>query len=301
MPTFINLSKDIICDFLHNVVLADDRIDYNTDAIPARIYTPSRETNAESYISPEINPSEKVINVKPILDGFMAIGIPCSLISLDNSLQPEIYIKNLRKSDAMILDWQVRSDDGEFILQILQKLINEDKKSLKVILIYTGLSDLLSIIQRIIESFPGIPFEPNSSDGCSIKFGSTVISVYAKTNISLSHNILHRFVNENHLVDALINEFTSLTSGIVSNVALRSISVIRQNTHKLLSLFNNELDPAFLAHRGSLPVADDAGDLLKESITNSIKAILDYNYVENDCSFSPIGYSGDTDPPFRSY
>ncbi len=288
MLSFTDLSQDIVCEFLHNVVLADDRIDFNTDALPARIVTPTRETCAESNISPEINPSEKVINVKPILDGFMARGIPCSLISLDDSLQPEIYFKNLRKSDAMILDWQVKSDDGEFILQILKKLIDEDKKSLKVILIYTGLPDLVSIINKITTAFPEVPFEPNDAHGCSIRYGSTLISVYAKTDISIPHHLLHRYIKEEQLVEALIHEFTGITSGLVSNAAIRSISVIRQNTHKLLDQFNKQLDPAFLAHRSLLPVVDDAGELLKESIINSIKAILDYNYIELECSIKPI-------------
>lgn len=288
MSVFTDLSKNIVCDFLHNVILADDRIEFNSGALPSAIVMPTRENIADSSKTPEINISEKAINVKPILDEFVAKGIPCSFLTLNNTEQPELYIKNLKKSDALILDWQVDSDEGEFILQVLEKLFKDDANSLRVILIYTGFTDLKSIIKKITDTFPEIPFVTESTHGCSIQNGSTIISVYAKTKLSVDPALAYRFVDEKQLVEALITEFTSITSGLVSNVALKSISVIRENTHKLLSLFNKDLDPAFLAHRGSLPVVDDAGDLLKESIVNSIKAILDYNYIEKDCSFKPI-------------
>lgn len=288
MPTFTDISKDIVCEFLHNVVLADDRIEFKSEALPSVIKSATRESVAETKTVPEIKISEKAVNVKPILDEFVSKGIPCSFLVLNNAVQPKIYSKNLKKSDALILDWQVESDGGDFILQILDSLIGKDKNSLRVILIYTGFPNLKSIIQKIKDKFSEILFETDPTHGCSIRHGSTLISVYAKTVLSVDPALSNRVVNEKQLVEALISEFTSITSGLVSNVALRSISVIRQNTHRLLSLFNKELDPAFLAHRGSLPVVDDASDLLKESILNSIKAILDYNYIEYDCSIIPI-------------
>lgn len=288
MPTFTDISKDIVCDFLHNVVLADDRIEFKSEALPSVIISATRESVAETKTVPEIKISERAVNVKPILDEFVSKGIPCSFLVLNNTVQPKIYSKNLKKSDALILDWQVESDGGNFILQILDSLIGKDKNSLRVILIYTGFPNLKSIIQKIKDKFSEILFETDPTHGCSIRHGSTLISVYAKTDLSVDPALSNRVVNEKQLVEALISEFTSITSGLVSNVALRSISVIRQNTHRLLSLFNKELDPAFLAHRGSLPVVDDASDLLKESILNSIKAILDYNYIEYDCSIIPI-------------
>ncbi len=288
MSVFTNLSKNIVCDFLHNVILADDRIEFTSGALPSSIVMPTRENSADSSNTTEIKISEKAINVKPILDEFVAKGIPCSFLTLNNREQPELYIKNLKKSDALILDWQVDSDEGEFILQVLEKLFKNDVNSLSVIIIYTGFTDLKSIIKKITDTFPEIPFVTESTHGCSIQNGSTIISVYAKTKLSVDPTLAFRFVDEKQLVEALITEFTNITSGIVSNVALRSISVIRENTHKLLSLFNKELDPAFLAHRGSLPVVDDAGELLKESIVNSFKTILDYNFIENECSIKPI-------------
>jgi len=246
MSVFTDLSKNIVCDFLHNVVIADDRIEFKSETLPSSIVSPTRENIREIKLFSEIKISEKAINVKPILEEFMARGIPCSFLALNETKEPEAYVKNLRKSDALILDWQVNSDDGEFILEILKRLFEEGVNSLRVILIYTGFSDLVSIIQKITDTFAQIPFETDPTHRCSTKNGSTIISVYAKTALSVNQDLLGRVCDEKQLVEALITEFTSITSGLVSNVALKSISVIRENTHKLLSLFNKDLDPAFL-------------------------------------------------------
>jgi len=116
MPTFTDLSKNIVCEFLHNVVFADDRIEFKSEALPSGIVSPTRENVAEIKALSEIGISERAINVKPMLDEFLAKGIPCSFLALNDSLPIDIYIKNLEKSDAIILDWQVKSDGGEYIL-----------------------------------------------------------------------------------------------------------------------------------------------------------------------------------------
>jgi hypothetical protein len=210
MPAFIDLSKDIVCDFLHNVVLADDRIEFRSEALPSVILSPTRENIAAHKPEAEIKISEKAINVKPILDEFVAKGIPCSFLTLNNQVEPEVYIRNLKKSDALILDWQVASDEGDFILQILERLFEEDINSLRVILVYTGFSDLKSIIKKITDTFPQIPFETDETHGCSTRYRSTTISVYSKTNLNLDVALSNRYADEKQLVEALISEFTNI-------------------------------------------------------------------------------------------
>lgn len=288
MSTFTDLSKNIVCDFLHNVVLADDRIEFHTEALPSAIVSPTRENIIESKTESEVKISERAINVKPIIDEFMAKGIPCSFLLLDNSLQPEIYIKNLKKSDALILDWQVKSDDGEFILQILEKLFENDRNSLKVILIYTGLPDLKSIIQKIRERFPIIPFSVDTTHGCSIRHGSTLISVYSKTNLTIDNNLTDRVVDEKRLVEALLNEFTSMTSGLVSNAALKTISILRQNTHNLLNTLNKNLDSAILTHRALLKDTAESEEHLVSIISSEIIGLLQYNDIGSIVSMDQI-------------
>lgn len=288
MPTFNDLSKDIVCDFLHNVVLADDRIEFKSDALPSVIISATRETAAVTKPEPEIKVSEKAVDVKPLLDEFILKGIPCSFLVLKNSVQPIVYSKNLKKADAIILDWQVESDGGDFILQLLDYLIGKDNNSLRVILIYTGFPDLKSIIQKIKEKFSDISFETDPSHECSIRCGFTLISVYAKIGLSVDPGLSNRVVNEKQLVNALINEFTSMTAGLITNVALSSITAIRNNTFKILSVFNKEIDPAFLSHRALLSNPEESQENLTDIIISEISGLLKHSDVGDHASMSKI-------------
>jgi hypothetical protein len=288
MTAFSDFSKSIVTDFLHSVIFADDRISFLPTIPTTEIVTPTRENTATQ--DPERTPetSERTLDVRPIIEECLNQGIPCSFYTLKEVTDPNVYIRIFRKADALILDWQINNDDGEFILSILNGIFDKERNALKVVLLYTSSPNLRQIIQTVKERFSGIDFSFDSEDQCSIKCGSFKVSVYAKTSLSVNQDLLHRVKDESRLIVSLLDDFTSVTSGLVSNAALKAITVLRTDTHRILSLYNKELDPAFLAHRGSLPVVDDAGDLLKDSILNSIKAILDYNYIENECSIKPI-------------
>jgi len=287
MSEFTEISKEIARDFLHSVIFADDRIGLN-QVLEEKIITPTREILAKEEPKVEKPLVDTSFDIAPIISEFLKQGIPCSFYTLKELDTPEMYIKNFKKADALILDWQIKHDDGEFILSILDGIFDKTRNSLKVVLIYTGSNGLVEIIDKIKNHFPDIQFEVDSDDNCSIKCGSFKVSVYAKTGIAISQQLQHRVKDEIQLIEALIDDFISITAGLITNTVLKAITVIRQDTHRILSLYNKELDSAFLAHRGSLPVVDDAGELLKDSIINSLKAILDYNDVESYCSINPI-------------
>lgn len=274
MGEFTEFSKEIVKGFLHNVILADDRIEYLSDALPSVINTPNRETVADDTPVVDVKTSEKAVNVKPILDEFFANGIPCSFLLLSETEVPSRYTKIFHKADAIILDWQVRSDSGEYMLELLSDLFKEEINTLRVILIYTGESRLQDIIQKIVAKFSHIPFVVDESHGCSAKYNSTIISAYAKGGISVDEKLSSRVVNEKQLVESLLNEFTNITLGLVSNIAIKAISIIRQNTHKLLSVFNKDLDPAFLAHRSLLANTHESEEQIIDIIGSEIKSLF---------------------------
>src|SRR5207253_2228565 len=76
------------------------------------------------------------------------------------------------------------------------------------------------------------------------------------------------------LPEYILNEFTKMTSGLVSNAALRSLSEIRKNSFKLINTFNSSIDPAFLAHRALLDNPEDSEEQIIDLIGSEIKAIL---------------------------
>ena len=69
-------------------------------------------------------------------------------------------------------------------------------------------------------------------------------------------------------------EYAKVSSGLLSNTCLKALTLLRNNTYKLIANFSPSLDPAFVAHRAMLPWPDDAGELLKETICGELNSIL---------------------------
>ena len=74
----------------------------------------------------------------------------------------------------------------------------------------------------------------------------------------------------------ILEEFTRMTSGLLSNFALLSLSTLRQNSSKILGLFSKEMDSAYLGHKAIIPKQEDAEDLLIELFGDTVKDLLYY-------------------------
>lgn len=291
--TFTDVSKEIANDFLQSIVFVDDKA-----------FLPDEKEKSHELDAPLISQifakSKKVCAVyRPI---------------------KEEDIKNLtelsKKADVTVLDWQIlledmmsneESDDqadadsddprGTYTQQMICDILSDPisgKDSLKLILVYTGETDLPGIAESISKHITHHGIQC-SLDGCDIHTESSKILVIAKPSgenneDKFKHNkqLKERVISYEKLPEFILNEFSKMTSGLVSNVALRSITSIRNNSAKILGFYNQQMDPAFLAHRAMLPLPEDAGELLTDSIINSFEAIIDYDHVEDSCSFKHI-------------
>jgi hypothetical protein len=112
------------------------------------------------------------------------------------------------------------------------------------------------------------------------------------------HNpeLIEQIITYKQLPDFVLNEFTKLTNGLLSNFALKALTEIRKNSYKTLSLFSKELDPAYLSHQLSLVNSEDANDLLIELIKDLMSSILRYSeldkYISADLISLWIDYKG---------
>jgi uncharacterized Fe-S cluster-containing radical SAM superfamily protein len=86
-----------------------------------------------------------------------------------------------------------------------------------------------------------------------------------------------KIVKYKDLPSFVLDEFTEMTSGLLSNFALQSLTTIRFNSHKILSLFSKELDCAYLSHKSFVPNSEDAEDLLLDILKDTIADLLSYN------------------------
>ena len=288
--SFQDFSKDIVKDFLGSVVYVDDIIFSREAPVEnEQVIIPQRGNQIVAIDQDERNNRlEPNFNPKELTKAFSNYGILCSLLESEEH-GDNLFIKNtLQKSDIIILDWSMYRDNGEMTCNFINSILEKDKErgiSLRLITIYTNQQTYSDIIRnRILPIFNNLGLISDiSDDDCVLYSGHTKVIVLTKNPAHGNHS-----VTDTELPDRIIKEFTDLTSGLISNAALKAISVIRQNTHKILDSYSNDLDPAFLAHRALLPNFSDADHLLKESLINSFSALIDYNKIEESTSSKHI-------------
>ena len=281
---FFNKSKEIANDFIQSALFVDDEI-YD-----------SREE------------SRHALNSQALVKAFAKAKKLCALNSPKTVEDFEDVIHVALKSDITILDWQlnlkqnenVDGDDeedvdeidprGTYTLQLIGKLIAEDRNELKLILVYTGETGLPGIVDKIFTKFQPQGIQKISAN----TLGAESYRIRVAGKPSLEGTFAHTpelnswILRYEEIPDYLLTEFTKMTAGLVSNVALKAVSSIRSNVNKILKIYNKDLDPAFLAHRAMLPIPDDAAELLKDSIIDSFDSIIDYSELEQYCDFGTI-------------
>ena len=281
---FFEKSKEIANNFLQSIVFIDDKA---YSGITAE--DPNHDFDAQK-VSMAFAKEKKICGVYQ----------PKSQEDIENF---KIIVK---KADVIILDWKIILTDnivedpnadaeaedprGLYTIEILKDIIQEsssNKESLKLIIIYTGETDLNEITDRIFDELSIIKSDLQK-ESCQVSSNSIKILVRAKSSVGddeVDNKFNHlkdfndKIIKYKDLPSFVLNEFTSMTSGLLSNFVLDSLTTIRENTFKLIALYNKDLDDAFIAHRLFLPNPNDSKDHLIDILSQSIQALLNYNEV----------------------
>lgn len=279
---FFKKSKEIANDFIQNIVFLDDK----------------------AYLKEETKGQEIVndLNAYEISKIFAKKKKICAVYDPENLEDINDFKQIAKKSDIIILDWYIDINEhvnerdaeedaeeedvrGKYTLDIISDLINPyNYDRLKIVLVYTGEIDLVNISEKIRGINTNLSLD---KDNLKLQIGKTTIFVRAKSNnqVGEDNRFIHlpklndKVLKYSELPDFLLNEFTKVTSGLLTNFALLSITSLRNNTSKVLGLFSNDLDPAYLGHKSLIPKQEDAEDLLIELFGDSIKDLLYYSGI----------------------
>ena len=308
---FFSYSRDIARDFLQSVMVLDDQahfLEYEnplddpkplTSPQSKRKFTASEESD-KTIITPQSEAKsqsknfafdpEHQLDAKKVIDKFADNGIACAILRPSDKKEVNLSekVKALSlKSDILVFDWVLGKGDaeGKTVTKLITDIVSEDltkESRLRLIAIYTGQSTLKDIIKKLkteieqINKKNFLNFEIETPDDYTIKIQSIRICAFTKEGNKdkyLRHD--NRVINNEDLPDRLITEFAEMTAGLVSNAALKAFTVLRGETHRVLSRFNVKLDPAFLAHRAMLKEPNDAGKLLSMLIGSDLTALLE--------------------------
>jgi hypothetical protein len=304
--TFFRLSKEIAADFLQSTVIVDD---YGASGFyssrdvsllePERHRRPPIGVKA-SLAQPDVLSTEEAENVAPetdyrsdhyfnekvIVRAFAKKGVVCSVIKPAKAEMDSLteLIRDLADcADITVLDWSLYDDKGNKALEIIANVLSQDRERLtgrlRLLAIYTGNNAPDRIAPTIKEHLE--EELPNSvemdANGFALNCGATRIVILLKPERDkISQQFHERIVEFDNLAESLIEEFTQMTAGLVSNVLVNSLAHLRKNTFKMLGRFAGDLDAPFLTHRVLQDnVPEDAEEDLVMLISREIEAILE--------------------------
>lgn len=293
---FYDTSKTVANDFLQSVVFIDDRA-----------FIEEKETNEHEF------------NAVQITRAFADSQKVCAVYRPENNNDIDNLSLLAKKADVTVLDWRIELDyeeledeDGEedaeeidprgsHTLKIIREILSDPltgQGSLKLILIYTGETDLPGITDAIYFDLQEQKIKSVQKGDCTVFTENIRILILAKQagEDQFKHNpqLKDKIVAYGNLPDFILTEFTDMTSGLLTNFVLQSLTAIRTNTFRLIKLYKNELDASFIAHRLLLPNPEDSKEQLIEMLTHSIEALLHYNKTGEAASLDRINEWIDT-------
>jgi hypothetical protein len=304
--SFKKYSKEIVKQFLQSVMVVDDQAYYPSreqvssdfiDKVPKEISSPglklknpkSKDVDKKQPADRKevfSNDNEHRLNVKILIDSFAGMGIGCTVIQPESSQEGDLATrveKLARKSDVIVFDWVLAGDSepGKTVSHFVAKITEhstEETKKMRLIVIYTGNSDLEAVfnyLKKVLEN-KGL-LSDSDKENLTMTHKSVRIFILAKqyADIPETGTYFKLKIDEKTMPEKLIEEFTEMTFGLVPNVALQSFAVIRDNTHQVLAKYHSRLDAPFATHRFMLPHPSDANEFLTTLIGSEITALLE--------------------------
>lgn len=228
---------------------------------------------------------EQALDAKVLVDGFAQEGLVCAVIRPGPGESPvERTVQASRRADIVILDWELNGDDGESALSIIRRLVHEEAEAkphgrLRLIALYSGALTLRQIATRIRQDLRQAGSSRFRKDGeFAITAGSVRITVLAKPSPRLRRAdrlLQDRVVTADRLPDRLVDEFATMTMGLVPHVALASLAALRRNMHRVLGRLSAELDPGYLWHRATQTRPVDAETHLVDLVAGELRSVLE--------------------------
>jgi hypothetical protein len=265
---FFEISKTIANGFLQNIVFVDDEAYENKE---------DKEHDFNPFAMTKVFAKSQKI---------------CSIYNPTKETEIEDLIKICNKADIVVIDWKINlerdsaqqldeeadeEDDfrGKYSLQILKGILSTGDLSLKLLVIYTGETDLWQITDDIHQSL-NLEYPGFQKGHFEVQKNNVKVCIIGKTSIQAKHTeeIQARIKSYEDLPEFLLTEFTKMTSGLLSNAAIKGLTKIRRKAAELITAFHPSIDPAFLSHKALLPNPEDAEEQFLDILGSEIKSIL---------------------------
>ena len=285
---FQSRSREFARRFLKTAVVVDDRAYMpleEGDGPRSAVLTPGRRppTSSQENQHSDKRRSEHTLDARSIMDSFSTLGVICGVLGPERS-----EMEAMRQADIVVLDWLLRDGCSEHTLSLLRELVTgeRERNSLRLIAIYTGEARLEEIYQDVFDELKNNSLDPKEDENkTTIPYRHGRIVLYAKSAVNLARALQDRSVTEDELPLKLVEDFASMTEGLLPGIALTSLTAVREGEHKILDRFCAELDPAFLAQMACLPHPEEAERQIVVHVAEELRGLAD----ETVAAVSPAG------------
>lgn len=275
MTEFQKRFRHIATEFLRTAIVLDDRAYSGTARIGTALRPPPvrRSYRSGGGDSPVGDPGSHDLDTVRLVGGFAEQGILCGVLGMDGGEDARVVDKLMDRADVVVLDWQMRGDDGTFALDRLRHL-TRDMSRLRIVAVYTGEAEL-DRIAGLIKSSVTTESNWEGSPSRMLWNGSCYVALYCKEGTNTRSGFENRVVPEEDLADRMVTDFVTVVAGLLPAVALTALASVRNNAYRLLNSFGQRLDPAFLCHRSRLQAPDDAEALVAKMVSGEIEEIVE--------------------------
>lgn len=306
-PAFLARSRCVSDRFLQSAVVVDDLARLGDEPRPTPLKAPGRGGRSATLASAPASTDERYnathdLNAKPLVDTFAELGIVCAV------LRPKLVPSGMgdtaedmeavrirtdhatQRSDIVILDWNIPPEPtpGDNAKDLIRNILATDmpkdedhersrvkSQRLRLIAVYTGEPGLKAIADQLLAVAEEIGLPEPTRDEYTVRAGPVTFVVYGKEHgtVSIQEDKDQR-VDEKSLPERLLHDFSLMTVGLLSNVALASLSAVRDNTHRILSRFGPRLDPPYIAHRAMMEPPEEAAEHPVPLVAAEIEGVL---------------------------
>lgn len=268
----LGIAKEISKKFVSSVLLVDDHFIFSTQS------GDDSTINAGEFIN---NLAKEKISVCPFL--------------WSREEQFDSIANLIGTNDVSVFDWKIQLEDqysdadldadvkdsgdrGENAKRLILSIIEQNDVTPHLVIIYTQeTTEVQKYLQSLHDSYPlselqddnHVLFFPEKNIRICLYFKMIPSKIYGVKETRVIHD-------SKEMISAIISEFAELHKGIVPLSLLHSLSILRQNTSKLLSIFNEDLDPAFVFHKAWSPEPTDADSLLVQTFLDAFSALFFY-------------------------
>lgn len=303
MNSFEGMCNEAVKRFIKTVAIIDDEATYDL-SLPSQddkdeqksVQSPAtgmmmREQSMESS-APNADKTEdstqrdddtlSQLDAKTVINAFADIGIACCIQRPEREDDPlERAVKLAASVDVLVIDWLLNKKNRMLCRDIIKKILEEDKKTgnrMRLIIVYTSHNHVSEMLDDIKKDVDEVYADDPLTGKRELQKGNLLLKNDWIRIVILNKEITNipgsRIVPFDKLPETIISESSEMMKGIIPGATLHGIAAIRENTHKLLSILNSNLDGAYCFHRASIPEPSDSVDFAMNLVTNEINTII---------------------------